>query len=84
MTYVTINQTIAPMLIVETDAPMFDHGETDDEPIPDASGISHNAAAANTPASTAGDSKRHLKRWERGLLSYKEHISISGNRRSGY
>lgn len=74
---------IAPILIAETDAPMFDHGGTDDKamPVPNASRISHNAAAANTPARAPGDSKRHLKRWERELLSYKEHVSISGNSR---
>jgi len=68
----TINWTIAPILIVEADAPVFDHGGTDNKPMPvsNASRISHNAAAPNTPASTAGDSTRHLKRWERGLLSY--------------
>src|ERR1035437_3913835 len=56
MICVTINQTIAPIPMAEADAPMFDQGETDDKPmaVPNASKISHNAAAANAPASTAG------------------------------
>ena len=80
MICVTINQTIAQILIAEADALLFHHGETDHKPIPLPTGrISHNAAAANASASTAGDPKRHLKRWERVFLFYKEHISISGN-----
>src|ERR1035438_6413698 len=56
MICVTINQTIAPIPMAEADAPMFDQGETDDKPmpVPNASKISHNAAAANAPANTAG------------------------------
>src|ERR1700681_3028751 len=56
MICVTISQTIAPILIAEADAPMFDHGEMEDKPmpVPNASRISHNAAAANAPATTAG------------------------------
>ena len=82
MICVTINQTIAQILIAEADALLFHHGETDHKPIPLPTGrISHNAAAANASASTAGDPKRHLKRWERVFLFYKEHISISGNPR---
>ena len=78
MICVTINQTIAPILIAEADALLFHHGETDHKPIPLPTGrISHNAAAPNASASTAGDPKRNLKRWERVFLFYKEHISIS-------
>jgi len=42
---------------------MFDHGGRYNKPMPvsNASRISHNAVAPNTPASTAGDSTRHLK-----------------------
>jgi hypothetical protein len=42
-------------LKVEADAPTFDHGETEDKPspVPNASRISHNAAATNAPAMTA-------------------------------
>src|ERR1019366_2055238 len=56
MICVTISQTIAPILTAEADAPMFDHGEMEDMPmpVPNASRISHNAAAANAPATTAG------------------------------
>src|SRR5450759_1355972 len=56
MICVTISQTIAPILTAEADAPMFDHGEMEDKPmpVPNASRISHNAAAANAPATTAG------------------------------
>src|ERR1035441_5469814 len=56
MICVTISQTIAPIPIAEADAPMFDHGETEDKPmpVPNASRISDKAAAANVPASTAG------------------------------
>src|ERR1035437_3507365 len=82
MICVTINQTIAPILIAEADALLLHPGETDHKPIPLPTGrISHNAAAANASASTAGDPKRHLKRWKRVFLFYKEHISISGNPR---
>src|ERR1035437_5418913 len=56
MICVTISQTIAPIPIAEADAPTFDHGETEDKPIPvpNASKLSDKAAAANAPASTAG------------------------------
>src|ERR1700680_2779815 len=56
MICVTISQTIAPILTAEADAPTFDHGETEDNPIPvpNASRLSDKAAAANAPASTAG------------------------------
>src|ERR1035437_8350740 len=53
---VTISQTIAPILTAQAAAPMFDHDEREDKPmpVPNASSISHNAAAANAPATTAG------------------------------
>src|ERR1017187_8700658 len=56
MICVTSNQTIAPIPIAEADAPMFDHGETEDKPmpVPNVSRLSDKAAAANAPASTAG------------------------------
>src|ERR1700676_1452151 len=56
MICVTISQTIAPIPIAEADAATFDHGETEDKPmpVPNASRLSHNAAAANAPATTAG------------------------------
>ena len=46
MICVTISQTIAPIPIAEADAPMFDHGETEDKPMPvhNASRISDKAA----------------------------------------
>ena len=34
MTCVTISQTMAIELTVDVDAPTFDHGETEDRPIP--------------------------------------------------
>src|SRR5450759_698536 len=47
---------IAPIRTAEADAPRFDHGETEDKPmpVPNASRLSDKAAAANAPASTAG------------------------------
>src|ERR1700730_16814278 len=51
-----ISQTMAALPIVEADAPtLWDHGETEDKPIPvpNASRISDNAAATNAPAITA-------------------------------
>src|SRR5450759_1566612 len=47
---------IAPIRTAEADAPRFDHGETEDKPmpVPNASKLSDKAAAANAPASTAG------------------------------
>jgi hypothetical protein len=50
-----ISQRMAALLMVEADAPTFDHGETEDKPIPvpNASRISDNAAATNAPAITA-------------------------------
>src|ERR1700676_2274496 len=52
---VTISQMMAIQLTVEVDAPTFDHGETEDRPIPvpKASRISDNTAATNAPAITA-------------------------------
>jgi hypothetical protein len=46
---------MAALLIVEADAAIFDHGETEDKPIPvpRESRISDNAAATNAPAITA-------------------------------
>jgi hypothetical protein len=42
------------MLIAEADAPMFDHGKTDEKPMPapNASTITFNVAATSAPAST--------------------------------
>src|ERR1700686_3847433 len=56
MICVTISQTIAPIPTAEADAPTFDHGETEDKPmpVPNARRLSDKAAAANAPASTAG------------------------------
>src|ERR1019366_3465883 len=55
MIWIMISQTMAALLMVEADAPTFDHGETEDKPIPvpNASRISDNAAATNAPAITA-------------------------------
>jgi hypothetical protein len=41
--------------MVETDAPRFDQGETEDapSPVPNESRMSHNEAATNAPAITA-------------------------------
>ena len=46
------NQRIAPALTVDADAPLYDHGETADKPIPvpNASRTSDKAAAANAGA----------------------------------
>src|ERR1019366_9602296 len=56
MICVTISQTIAPIPIAEADAPMFDQGKTEEKPmpVPNASRLNDRAAAANAPASTAG------------------------------
>src|ERR1019366_5459789 len=55
MIWIMISQTMAALPIVEADAPTIDQGETEAKPspVPNASRISHNAAATNAPAITA-------------------------------
>src|ERR1700738_3657985 len=55
MIWIMMSQITAALLMVEADAPMFDHGETEDKPspVPNASRISDNAAATNAPPITA-------------------------------
>src|ERR1700693_3592359 len=50
-----ISQTMPALPMVDAEAPVFDHGETEDKPIPvpKASRMSHNAAVTNAPAITA-------------------------------
>jgi hypothetical protein len=52
---IKISQVIAPLPMAVAEAPVFDHGETEESPIPEpsASIISDNAAATNAPATTA-------------------------------
>src|ERR1700730_12513406 len=47
-----ISQTMPALPMVDAEAPVFDHGETEDKPIPvpKASRMSDNAAATNAPA----------------------------------
>jgi hypothetical protein len=51
----TTNQAMAALPIAEADTPAFDHGETEDKPIPAPSArrISDIAAATNAPPNTA-------------------------------
>ena len=55
MTCIRINHRIAAVPIVESDAPMFDQGETQERPspVPSASKMSDKAAVTNPPPITA-------------------------------
>ena len=54
-TCISISHTMAAALSVDADAPMFDHGDTEDKPspAPNANRISDSAAAANAPPASA-------------------------------
>jgi hypothetical protein len=55
MICITMSQRMAAVPTAEADAPLFDHGETEDKPrpVPSASRMSESAAATNAPAITA-------------------------------
>jgi hypothetical protein len=54
--WVKISQMIAPAFTVEAETPMFDQGETDENPrpVPRVRRISDSAAAVKAPPMTAG------------------------------
>jgi hypothetical protein len=66
-----MTHTMAARVIVVAEAPMFDHGDTDDKPspAPSASRMSESAAVTNAPPITAAhDTPDECASWKTAVL----------------
>src|SRR5271163_4859428 len=74
MICIKISQMIAPRPTAVADTPALDHGETDDNPIPEPSARSNNESAAATkpPAMMAAhDTPEECASLPRGLIAFQ-------------
>jgi hypothetical protein len=78
MIWVKINQMIAPALTVEAEAPIPDHGETDEKPrpVPRVRRIKDSAAAVKAPPMTAGHEMP--EEWVSFLTSKSGYLGSTG------